>query len=265
MLICWHKWMVRNPPGGRGQADAEQEIGAKEWSIYMIKELATLLVLVIGLAAGPLAAASIIDNNEIYAWGDPFGDQFDNYAEVVPGETIKLQVWVNDLNGSVDLMTGETLVNQNWVCAADGTVTDTWWDPTVIDGLSVNADTTGNYYTSYWPLGRFGSREADHWQQHYEDPVSLGGTVRWIAESRHIISLNYTIRADAPLGLTTIALSQGFSWYANMGDEYYGFFFFDRLDVGDPYAMQLNVVPEPATMSLLAMGACLPLFRRKRR
>jgi len=223
-----------------------------------MRTLTVTLAVVLGLAALPAAATPIIDNNHIYCWGDPFGDQFDNYAEVQRGETIVLQVWVNDLDGPVDQWTGETLVDQNWLRAAHGVWTTTWWDPLVIDWTSVCENRADTYYSAYWSNLSYNAHGGNYWYKYYYD---YGGAeyVRWVGESRQVIKLSYTIHDDAPLGTTTLGLEVAFHWSS-------GWFFKDRIesDQGDPYAMTLNVVPEPATVGLLAVGAAAMLKRRRR-
>ena len=198
-------------------------------------------LLVCGLAA-TASAAPIVDNNEIYIWGDPYGDQFDNYAEVSPGDTIALQIWVNDLNGSYDMLYENTLVNENWTHAANGARTGVWWDPAFIDGPSVHEDKhvgedPTTYYGSYWGSTGNNSHLAHYWTKHYDN----WNAVRWVAESRWVIDMVFTIREDAPSGLTHIGLEQGFFWSNNMFDQYGGYFFWDRIETDDPYGMTLFV------------------------
>ena len=82
----------------------------------------SLPLLMLVAAVAPATAAPIIDNDEIYCWGDPFGDRFDYYAEAAPGDTIALEIWVNDLDGSYDMTFDppEQLVNETWQRATDG-------------------------------------------------------------------------------------------------------------------------------------------------
>ncbi len=219
----------------------------------MTKKLVTLLVLVIGLAAGP-GAAAIIDNNEIYCWGDSFGDQFDNYAEVLPGETIVLQLWVNDLDGSVDLLTGETLVNQNWVRISSGIVTGVWWTPGVVDGEASSILTTGTYFDGWDLHNQFVAtnyRESESYNRELE-------AARWVAESRHIADIILPILPDAPVGQTKLGLANMLQWGKTV------IFFKDQINVDHPYAMTLNIIPEPAMMSLLALGGAAMLKRRRK-
>ena len=206
-----------------------------------------LAVAVIAVLAASALATPIVDNDEIYIWGDPFGDQFDHYAEVNPGDTISLQIWVNDLNGSYDMLYGQTLVNQNWTHAANGARTGVWWDPGVVDGPSVHEDKhvgedPTTYYSSYWGSTGYNNHLAHYWTKHYDN----WGAVRWVAESRWLIDMVFTIREDAPTGLTYIGLEQGFFWSNNMFDPYQGYFFWDRIESDDPWGMQLNVLPAVA-------------------
>jgi hypothetical protein len=220
------------------------------------------LAVVLGLVVLPAAATPIIDNDHIYCWGDSFGEQFDNYAEVERGETIVLQVWVNDLNGSVDIQTGETLVNEDWQRAANGVWVCSWWDPLVVDGPLVHEHLGGTYYSAYWPYLSYNAHGSNYRYRYYYDHTGAE-TIRWIAEGLDVINISYTIRENAPLGLTKLGLETTFRY--DLGETDTGWFFHDRIesDKGDPYAMTLNVVPEPATVGMLALGA-VALLRRKR-
>ncbi|MHC4986063.1 MAG: PEP-CTERM sorting domain-containing protein [Planctomycetota bacterium] len=197
------------------------------------------LGLVICSLIASASAAPIVDNNEIYIWGDPFGDRYDNYAEVAPGETIQLEIWVNDLDGSYDMTVlppDNQLVNETWQRAADGAVTAIWWDPVVVDGPSVHEDKlTGQdpttYYSSYWQWTWGNTHLAHYWEKEYYE----NGAVRWVAESKHVINMSITIREDAPVGPTKIGLDQLFMWGSFA-------FFRDRIEIDDPYAMTLMVL-----------------------
>ena len=199
--------------------------------------IALLAAAVCLAVVGSASAAPIVDNDEIYIWGDPYGDQFDHYAEVAPGDTILLQIWVNDLNGSYDLTVpppDNQLVNETWQRAADGAVTAIWWDPLVVDGPSVHEDKlTGQdpttYYGSYWQWTGYNVHLAHYFEKEYYENV-----VRWVAESKHVISMSLTIREDAPLGPTNIGMDQLFMWGSFS-------FFRDRIESDDPYAMTLMV------------------------
>lgn len=66
------------------------------------------------------------------------------------------------------------------------------------------------------------------------------------------------VAADNGLVVSDWLLAAGPDIFAGPNDEV-----LDFADSGD--IAFFNVVPEPATMTILALGACLPLFRRKRR
>jgi len=199
----------------------------------------TLLTLLIVMFVATPAMALFHDNGLKYAWVDTFGDMYDNYAEVHPGDTIRVHVFVNDLDG------------ESWVRAADGGWTGIWWDSAVVDHTSVNwdangidtdgdgTDDIGNYYKSYWGFMHAGSGGGANY---YNTKYDGSGTVRWVAENRLIMSWNLTIREDAPLGETTLGLQQAFYWnlpYNPWVDP----FFQDRIEMDDPYAMKLMVLP----------------------
>ena len=203
----------------------------------------SLPLLVLFAAISTASATAVVDNDEIYIWGDDFGDQFDNYIEAAPGDTVELSIYVNDLNGSYDMLYESTLVNNNWTHAANGARTGIWWDPVVIEGASVYEDKhvgedPTTYYGSYWGSTGYNNHLAHYWTKHYDN----WNAVRWVAEGRWVIDMVMTIREDAPLGITTIGMEQGFFWSNNMFDEYQGYFFWDRIESTDPYAMRINVV-----------------------
>ena len=194
-----------------------------------------VLTLLIMLAVAAPASALIHDNDLMYAWGDPYGDPYDNYAVVSPGETIRVSVFVNDLNGL------------SWANAADGGYTGIWWDQAVVDYTTVAWDAdpalgADNYYKAYYGFMHPGSNGAHYYNVKYDG----SGTYRWVAENRLIISWSMTIREDAPFGETTIGLQQAFYWglpYNPWVDP----FFSDRIESNDPYAMTLLVVPDTRT------------------
>ncbi len=218
-----------------------------------------VLVLLATLLMAGSAMAAVVDNNNIYIWGDPYGDMYDAEAYVSPGETIRLNIFVNDLVGSTDMLTGNVL-NNNWTNATNGAWTCIWWDNTVVDGTSVyedglGIDTDNNPLTgdaNGWEIqnkfkvwmGSTGNNAhgSNYWYKHYDNWNDYG----WVAEGRLIISMNLTIREDAPLGMTEIGLEQAFFWSNNLFDEYGGYFFKDRIEVGesDPFAMKLYVVAD---------------------
>ena len=180
-------------------------------------------LLVCGLAAP--ASAYVFDNSVAYRWGDPFGDPTDHYAEVEPGDTIALEVWVNDLDG------------QAWVNATNGGIVGVYGDGSVVDYAATTDDRTGNYYSSYMPYTQNSWSGSGHWYLDY-----MGTTTRWVAEDRMIITLNLTIRDDAPTGPTYVGLQHTFVWWYNYWVDRTTFFD-DRIDnVNDPsYRMMLMV------------------------
>jgi hypothetical protein len=198
----------------------------------------TILSLLLTLAIVTPAMAAFHDNDLMYAWVDTDGDMYDNYADVRRGDTVRVSVFVNDLNGL------------SWVNAADGGYTGIWWDSAVVDYTSVAWDADGidtdgdgtnnidNYYKSYWGFMHPGASGGNYYNTKYDG----SGTVRWVAENRLIISWSMTIREDAPLGVSAVGLQQAFYWnlpYNPWVDP----FFLDRIEVDDPYAMQLNILP----------------------
>ena len=214
----------------------------------MMKATIAAMLVIAGLVA-PVIAAPVVDNDRIYIWSDPFGDEYDNYAEVAPGDSVTVTVVVNDLNGSVDMTTGNTLVNQNWVRASNGARTGVWWDPAVIVGDTgspdyVQADGVGTNFRQYWsPAGGtlyYRSYLGHYWGEHYE------GAVVWVAEGRRLINFTFTIRADATPGTTTaLGLNSRFFWSPYVFDPYSGYWFADQIDSDDPLAMQFYITLPP--------------------
>ena len=221
-----------------------------------------VLVLLLAAATSSATAAAIIDNDHIYCWGDPYGDRHDNYAVVSPGDTIELEIWVNDLNGSVDIQPDpdEVLVNQSWARASSGAATATWWDAAVIDWTTVHEDklipehldgdpaTETTYYSRRWGY-TWGNSTLNHYymRQYYGKFTDPENPTAWVAEGKHVINMSFTIREDAPLGETTLGLEQMFYWESFGGLYEPTPFFRERIESDDPYAMTLLVVPDGRT------------------
>jgi hypothetical protein len=217
-----------------------------------------LVSLVAVLVAAPAFAAPIIDNNHIYCWGDPDGDRYDNFATVAPGETIELEIWVNDLNGSVDIQPDPdyTLVNENWARAATGAATAVWWDSAVIDGNSVYENklipehldgdpaTETTYYARRWGWTWGNSNLPHYFMRQYYGKSGETDLVGWVAEGKHVINVSFTVREDAPLGETKIGLEQMFYWDLFGGVYEPTPFFRERIESDDPFAMTLLIAPD---------------------
>jgi hypothetical protein len=222
----------------------------KKWA------LASLVAMMVASSA---TAAAIIDNNNIYCWGDSDGDRYDNYAVVSPGDTIELEIWVNDLNGSIDIQPDPdlVLVNQSWARAASGAATAVWWDSTVIDGTSVYENklipehldgdpaTETTYYSRRWGY-TWGNSTLPHYymRQYYGKFTDAENPTAWVAEGKHVINMSFTIREDAPLGETTLGLEQMFYWESFGGVYPPTPFFRERIESDDPFAMTLLVMPD---------------------
>ena len=75
-----------------------------------------------------------------------------------------------------------------------------------------------------------------------------------INEGHRIMGWDVYIDATAAPGLYTIGFTNDMLGSGNDG----------AVPMGDPFAMQVNIIPEPATMSLLALGG-LAMLRRRRK
>jgi len=234
--------------------------------------LLTVPILLIALLATS-GWALTYDNGHPYVWGDPDGDMFDHYAVVRPGDTVRLNIFVNDLD------------ENNWAFAVTGCRTRMLYDPLVIDYTTIYDDTLGvdvdgnglelvdtnadgipdapapgspdiaNYYAVYWHGLTVETNEPGQWYG-----TTSWTVTRWTVEDRLVISLNFTIQENAPLGETQIGLEQEFSALIYGEDQVLP----DTIGTADPFAMTLNVVPEPATLFLLALGGLAVLRRRKK-
>ena len=187
--------------------------------------------ILIGLAMP--ASALVFDNGIPYRWGDPFGedpeDFTDHYAEVHRGDTISLGIWTNDLDG------------QAWVHPANGGITSVYGDGSVIDYTAIT-DTRDGYFSSYWGYTNNYLSGYGYWYLEY---MGGQGQHQWVAEDRLVITLNLTIREDAPLGPTYIGLQQALVQWHNFWVTK-DLIFEDRIDDNnDPgYRMLLNVVSD---------------------
>ena len=188
-------------------------------------------------------AKPIIANGDWYVSGDEFGDQYDRYVEAAPGDEIVLEIWTNDQHGTspANLASGCVIINT--------------WDSNVFDSLSVFEDRANNYYTSYWGYTGYNNLPTTSTDEYWRKDMDFFS--RWVAEGKLIVRMHYTVRLDAPLGLTDIGLEAAFLYYSNWFD-------YDAIPRGDSESMKVMIVPEPATMSLLGLGGLVALLRRSR-
>ena len=198
-----------------------------------MRTLAILTVAVL-MCAGAASADLVAASPHYVVWEDYFGDWHDNYMEVERGGTYGLSILVNRTGGS-----------------ANGGLTQVRWDPAVMS--SVTEDTSNTYWRQYYPVvGSSTWTNPDAFQVGWFDNSSAYA----IGEGQYINRVNFNVAADAPIGTSTIELWQTMMYYGSYGND-------AQIFEGDPFAMQVNVVPEPATMSLLALGGLAMLKRRK--
>ena len=195
----------------------------------MIKKLAAV-ILVLAVAA-PAMANVIPASAHYYVWKElsvDDGDQLDAFMEVERGDFIELQILANSYQG--------TPAN------IDMTVT---WDP--------NALNVSNHVSNGWHWAVY----AYNWDWSGADQANglfhvTSAVDSWhLNEGEAVMGWDVSIDANAPLGLHTLGLVMSAPTSVN-------------IPAGDAFAMTFNVVPEPMTMSLLAMGG-LAMIRKRRK
>ena len=225
-------------------------------------------ILVVLLCAVYAGATSIPGNGTKLFWRDDFGDPNDSYVAANPGDTVFVQV---EIGGPADwsptfgrhieawLSSGAVVDAMTWDIeyapyshfadyGSGGYASDNAPDPMVIDldfgGGNVyvfggSAPAGGTIPTTFDYLGTYGD----------------GGL---------LLGFYVPIRADAVAGssefLNIHVTGDGwFSWMGIVWDEELS------TSVNPEWALEIAVVPEPATMGLLAIGGIAAMLRRRKK
>ena len=216
-----------------------------------MKKVLPLLVLAVGICAGSAFATITTYNPNPLIWADTQGNPYDAYMEAQPGDTVV------------------AFVEQNYPAVGwhplTGWVSGVWWDETVVERPETNYDYTmplwneggGNYGSmtkgEYWAPEIASSYGGANYQSVYLDYSGYSYDMR-------IVGWEFTIRADAPMGITTVGQRL-------VGDSYYGWggVWEMRVESDDAFALKINVIPEPATLGLLAIGGFAVVKRMRRK
>ena len=201
-----------------------------------------LSILLVALLATPALASNM------WYWADETGTPLTGAIDVMPGDTIRLwTVATTNMPGWPPL----NRVRQ-----------EAWWDTAVVDGWasSVFYNDPANGMVSDLCAGNYGAGEDYNFPAygHY-GKVDLWATI-YVYAGMRMVGFDFVILPTAPLGTSIIG-------GAMLGTDYWsgGVILSERneIDFATDNALVLNVVPEPATMSLLAIGA-VALIRRRR-
>jgi len=200
-------------------------------------------MLLVALCATPAFASAM------WYWADETGAELTGAIDCQPGDTVR--VWSiarTNMGGWPPL----NRVRQ-----------ESCWDTAVVDGWasSVFDNAAANGMVSDLCAGNYGAGEDYNFPAygHY-GKVDLWATIYYYGGMR-MVGIDFVVRADAPLGESVIGGS-------SIGTDYWsgGVILHERkeVDFATDGALTLNVVPEPATMSLLAIGGVAALIRRKK-
>ena len=80
----------------------------------------------------------------------------------------------------------------------------------------------------------------------------------WGYEGMRVVGYDIPIRPDAPFGETVV----GQTYLAVLWG---GVYISGTRDAGDPFALTINVIPEPATLSVLGLAGLAAFLRRRRK
>ena len=220
-----------------------------------MKKLFAVLVLAVICAAWAYQAdAAIIGDTVLPMWRDGFGDAVDGYVEAAPGDTVRVYFEVNH--------------NPFWQ-GLDQIRTEIWWDTAVIanpgsgDGLTYvqQFEDDGAGWTSDVTISNYGAG-MDWSTPQYNHYLKLDFWFQymWTYEGMRVVGFDIPIRPDAPLGETVIGQRY-------LGVLWGGVYMSGERSVGyqTDVALTINVVPEPATLSLLGLGGLAALLRRRRK
>ncbi len=198
-------------------------------------------MLLVALLATPTMAATY------WFWADEYGAELTGAIDAQPGDVVR--VWT----------VGRTNIG-GWPPEYQVAL-EAWWDAAVFDSslMAPVYEDPATGMVSDWTVGNYGAAPDFGFPDypHY-GAVVLQDVFYWYGGMR-MVAIDFAIRADAPLGLTEVG-GRAIAWnYYSGGTDLY-----ETIEAGDPYALKINVVPEPATMSLLAIGGVAALIRRKK-
>ena len=206
----------------------------------MMKPSTVLLMLVIAIASigwiSPANATIAPSNPNAVIWRDMFNDDsgsfWDGYVEAHPGDTVVAFVEVN----------------YHWDSwnPINAYASGVWWDNAVLDrpdsyydysGAPLINETGGAYGTAtqgeYW-----GNENASVYGGTNYQEVKIDGFGGYIYDMR-IVGWTFTIKEDAPLGITTVGqrLLVRDYWYGYWRAEY-------RVESDNAFALQINVISD---------------------
>ena len=229
-----------------------------------------VLPLVVMLLCSGVSYGVIAGNNTLLYWRDSFGAPNDSYLEAAPGDTVFVALWVN---------------NNDW-SSTKNPLMQAWWDGSVVDGLNVVGEPLPYAHLKDYRSGS-GSMPSDS----NPDPdqldllfagasnlyiyvlgVDTGGaplatTFDYVGTygadpGGRLLGFYIPIKASAPTGSSIFSVrveaAGAWSWGALVWEE-------ELSDTTNTdWALEINVVPEPATVGLLAIGGVAALLRRRK-
>ena len=227
------------------------------------------MALLVCVAFVAQASGVIAGNTTKLYWRDNFGAPNDSYIEAAPGDTVFAALWVN---------------NNQWSSTRNGRILAT------VDGAVIDALTWAPEFAPYAHLKDY--RNGGHFDPADADPnpavmdLNFGGSNVYIYTygsdtggaplattfdyigtygadpGGRLIGFYIPIRADAAAGSTIFSVkvtgqsawSSSIVWSEELSDT-----------VNTDWALEINVVPEPATMGVLGFGGLAALLRRRRK